>query len=190
MPRHLLTLALLVCLDLPPMAEEAHDEVLAQLTHHYRETCDYRRVACIDASLHVRDGTPSLRIAVRARDAALDPAPGFAGVQGENLQTADELAERLLGPDAPCPFEVVDRAPLTRRRFVDGRLVETRGEVDIVEVAAEVALQEGSWEVSIPLDGEVKLRIRGRLELGPRGWVGKVSRIWQPPLPRSMGGER
>ena len=59
-----------------------------------------------------------------------------------------------------------------------------------IEAAAEVPLLEGRWEVAIPMDGEVKLRIAGRLERGPRGWLGKVARIWQPPLPRSMGGER
>ena len=190
MPRHLLTLALLLCLGLPPRADETDDQVLSQLTWHYRETCDFRRVARIDASIHVRDGAPSLRIAVRARDAALEPAPGFPGVQGENLQTADELAERLLGPEAPLPFQVVEQAQLVRRRFVDGRLVETRGDPQVVEVAAEVPLEEGRWEIAITMDGEVKLRIAGRIEQGPRGWLGRVTRIWQPPLPRSMGGER
>lgn len=171
-----LTALLLLCT--PPIATPLPTppaRVLDRATAPYREDAPGARpVAAIDAELHRQDGGVRLRVRLRARGDEVVPMPGFEGVHGANLRTAEEL-DRLLreqqlrliarvdGASRPGTLLEVVRAPLPERRLdAAGRLVAgatTRGEWPIAATFESSPLPEGSTWCHLLADGLPRLAV-------------------------------
>jgi hypothetical protein len=106
-----------------------------------------RPVAAVQARLCARGGERWLEVELSPRGAGVDPLPGFAGMPGVNLRTAEELA-RLVADDA---LRLVTRHDGSS---VPGALVRVElGTLPAREVDADGLLREvaapGDWPVRV-----------------------------------------
>ncbi len=150
MPRPTITV-LLFCLlpaaALPPL--QTLPTALHSVTAVYLEDAPGARpVAAIDAALIGAAADTRLRLQVRACGDQVVPVPGFDGVHGANLRTAEELHRllredqlrlvvRVNGSSQPGELLAVEYAPLpTRRLGADGTLTPN-------------AITAGEWPVAV-----------------------------------------
>lgn len=166
----------------PPLAERRLD---------FREdTGSDRVIAEVQARLLERDGGVVLEVTASAVGPQVEPPAGFAGRQGGNRITAQEirgiLARRTLrvltwqdGAPAPWPgaYREGRRGRLPERRILaDDRLAleaETESVVALELVAESGPLRAGTYRTEFVVNGVPRLRVEFRVGRR-RGWTGEI----------------
>lgn len=152
--------------------------ILATAAAHYREDAPAARpIAAVQARIESGAGGVRLLVVVDAEGAGVEPLPGFAGVRGANLRTAEELL-RLLREDGlqfhsrgaggvlPGSLRVLRRGTLPARRFARGQLEldgRTAAEYPLAVEFASVPLPDGEHDSYVVADGLPRLAVRTRV---------------------------
>lgn len=181
------TLVTTLLLCMPPAAaspRKAPALVLDSATAAYLEDAPGARpVARIVAELIATPTDTRLRLRVGACGDQVVPVPGFDGVHGANLRTAEEL-DRLLRDDRlqlivrvagishPGELLEVQRAPLPARRLrPDGALVTgatTPGSWPVLVTFGSPPLPDGTTWCHLLADGVPRLAVQVRVGEGAR----------------------